>query len=160
MPARVLPMFGGKVWVLGDQKRFSLYVLEYLSDNYYVIFMSGCKALGVKGLGHEILMKFYQFWGLFFMLIPSLSFLDFVLWEPKLIGANRIVEEARTVWVVAAVTVVASQLVGTKDWVVAAIIVEASQVLMRSHCLWAPRCGLGVNQGLFCGSIQSVRRGW
>ena len=64
MPAWVLPMFGGKNLSSGGPKEIyseNLYVLEYLSDNYYVIFMSGCKALGVKGLGHEILMKFYQF---------------------------------------------------------------------------------------------------
>ena len=29
----------------------NLYVLEYLSDNCYVIFMSGCKSFGSKGLG-------------------------------------------------------------------------------------------------------------
>ena len=62
MPARVLPMFGGKsVSSGGPKERFSMYVLEYLSDNCYVMFMYGSKALGVKGLGHEILMKFYQF---------------------------------------------------------------------------------------------------
>ena len=52
---------GEKCEFLGDQRDFSLYVLEYLSDNCYVIFMSGSKALGVKGLWHGVLMKFYQF---------------------------------------------------------------------------------------------------
>ena len=45
----------------GPKERFSMYVLEYLSDNCYVMFMYGSKALGVKGLGHGVLMKFYQF---------------------------------------------------------------------------------------------------
>ena len=52
---------GEKCEFWGTKRDFSLYVLEYLSDNCYVMFMYGSKALGVKGLGHEILMKFYQF---------------------------------------------------------------------------------------------------
>ena len=69
----------------GPKERFSMYVLEYLSDNCYVMFMYGSKALGVKGLGHEILMKFYQFCRLYFMLIPSFFFHRFcpvvtILW--------------------------------------------------------------------------------
>ena len=63
----------------GPKERFSMYVLEYLSDNCYVMFMYGSKALGVKGLGHEILMKFYQFCRLYFMLIPCVFFHRFCL---------------------------------------------------------------------------------
>ena len=65
----------------GPKERFSMYVLEYLSDNCYVMFMYGSKALGVKGLGHEILMKFYQFCRQYFMLIPCFFFHRFCqLW--------------------------------------------------------------------------------
>ena len=63
----------------GPKERFSMYVLEYLSDNCYVMFMYGSKALGVKGLGHEILMKFYQFCRQYYMLIPCFFFHRFCL---------------------------------------------------------------------------------
>ena len=72
---------GEKCEFLGDQRDFSLYVLEYLSDNCYVIFMSGNKALEVKGLGHGDSNEILSILKTFFMLIPSLSFLDFVLWQ-------------------------------------------------------------------------------
>ena len=55
------------------------------------------QSFGSKGLGAWDSNEILSILRTFFMLIPSLSFLDFVLWEPKLIGANRIVEEARTV---------------------------------------------------------------
>ena len=58
-----------------------MYVLEYLSDNCYVIFMYGSKALGVKGLGHGDSNEILSMLKTFFMLIPSLSFLDFVKCE-------------------------------------------------------------------------------
>ena len=74
----------------GPKERFSMYVLEYLSDNCYVIFMYGSKALGVKGLGHEILMKFYQFCRLYFMLIPSFFFHRFCLVAAIIIGASQV----------------------------------------------------------------------
>ena len=50
------------------------------------------------------------------MLIPSLSFLDFVLWRATCsqLLDHQFIVEAKTDWVVAAVTVVASQLVGTE----------------------------------------------
>ena len=68
-----------------------MYVLEYLSDNCYVIFMYGSKALGVKGLGHEILMKFYQFCRLYFMLIPCFFFHRFCLVAAIIIGASQVI---------------------------------------------------------------------
>ena len=88
------------------------------------MFMYGrvIKALGVKGLGHEILMKFYQFCRQYFMLIPCFFFHRFCL--------------------VAAVIVVASQLVASPTC--------GSQTNWGLQ-LWALYCGLGVNQGLFEG---------
>ena len=74
----------------GPKERFSMYVLEYLSDNCYVMFMYGSKALGVKGLGHEILMKFYQFCRLYFMLIPSFFFHRFCLVAAIIFGASQV----------------------------------------------------------------------
>ena len=75
----------------GPKERFSMYVLEYLSDNCYVMFMYGSKALGVKGLGHEILMKFYQFCRQYFMLIPCFFFHRFCqLWPLSLLGRAKL----------------------------------------------------------------------
>ena len=42
---------GEKCEFLGDQRDFSLYVLEYLSDNCYVIFYEWKQSFGSKGLG-------------------------------------------------------------------------------------------------------------
>ena len=49
------------------------------------MFMYGrfSKALGVKGLGHVILMKFYQFCRQYYMLIPCFFFHRFCLVEAK-----------------------------------------------------------------------------
>ena len=56
------------------------------------MFMYGrvIKALGVKGLGLEILMKFYQFCGQDFMLIPCFFFHRFCLVEAKLIVGTEL----------------------------------------------------------------------
>ena len=97
----------------------NLYVLEYLSDNCYVIFNEWMQSFGSKGLGAWGADEILSILKTFFMLIPSLSFLDFVLWKLKLFE----------LWPLS---------------------------LLWQASLWAPRCGLGVNQGLFCGSIQSV----
>ena len=62
-----------------------------------VMFMYGrvSKALGVKGLGHEILMKFYQFCRQYYMLIPCFFFHRFCLVVlvvgSQVIGASHIV---------------------------------------------------------------------
>ena len=57
------------------------------------MFMYGrvSKALGVKGLGHEILMKFYQFCRQYFMLIPCFFFHRFCqLWALNCgLGVNQ-----------------------------------------------------------------------
>ena len=112
-----------------------MYVLEYLSDNCYVIFNEWMQSFGSKGLGAWGADEILSILKTFFMLIPSLSFLDFVLWsytkllwEPKLTGLwplsllwqARIDEE--------------SFLVGTKVWI-------------------------GVNQGLFAGPSKQFKWG-
>ena len=77
---------GEKCEFLGDQRDFSLYVLEYLSDNCYVIFNEWMQSFGSKGLGAWGADEILSILKTFFMLIPSLSFLDFVLWKLKLTG--------------------------------------------------------------------------
>ena len=72
---------GEKCEFLGDQRDFSLYVLEYLSDNCYVIFYEWRQSFGSKGLGAWGADEILSILKTFFMLIPSLSFLDFVLWQ-------------------------------------------------------------------------------
>ena len=94
MPAWVLPMFGGKNLSSGGPKEIyseNLYVLEYLSDNCYVIFNEWMQSFGSKGLGAWDSDEILSILRIIFYANSLPFFLRFCL------GANRIVVEARTV---------------------------------------------------------------